>query len=1122
MKQYLLFFITVLAFQMNALAQPFVCDGSFYLSLSSGGNSTVYQVTIDNNTGNVIFNPLLNQSSANINAIGYRITDNFIYGVHPNTRNLYRINATGVATLLNTLNISSNYSYVAGDVTPDGDTLILLGAGGNPTSDQILYKVDLTNPTAIPSSVNLTTQSTGNTPNFRSADIAIDPTSGVIYGFNGSKLVIYNSQTGVVDDVTFPNSGTADILGATFFDAFGNLKAYGRAVGSNTQQTFFDVNKNTGAITAVTTGPGASGNDGCSCPYTIKIQKTVNQDTIEQCGKVIFDLKIVNSSGIDRNGIDLQDVMPPDFTVTQIISNPFGGTVTGINTNTLNITDMLVPIGENTLQVEAKVSNNAIGTYFNQAILFDLPAALGGTAVSDYPVTVQVDDPTPIVVVPHTMQVEALGDTSICFGASFAQLNVQVTSGTNAPYFYSWSPNQELSSPNIQNPISTTDGTQTYTVTVTDAEGCTTTDDVTVTVDTLDIWLGNDTTICINDSVLLSAAYPALDGIQVLWNDGSTDTTYLAPGTGTYWVQATDACGNVDSDTINITESYTNVLTDISFTPVSCYGGDDGSATVVATQGTGPFTYFWKDSSTNNMNSNIEAGIWKVTVIDANDCRNVNQITVTQPPDIITSTALVDSASCFGSADGSALVTASGGVGGFTYAWGTIPIQNTTIATGLFGPSTYTVEVTDTNQCIKVDTISIPSPPVLSVSASSAGTICFGQADATAVASPTGGTPSYTFQWDANANNQTGSHANNLNSGIYFVTVTDYNGCTANTALTVGDAAPLDFEFETTRPTCFGDANGVLYVSINNGLSPYQYQWFDNSTLDSIPNLASGWYEVTATDGNGCVESDSVFLDQPDMLNVQVNTTDLSCYQSKDGQIYMIPIGGTPLYEYSIDAENFSNANIIYGLEAGSYPIMIRDSFDCEANTFVTLFEPAELFVNAGEDVIIEQGDSIQLEAIASTDSSHLTYIWTEQFIRNSLSCDTCLMPFAKPLADLFYTITVVDSNGCVAEDGIWVRVNTNRTVYVPNGFTPNGDLINDVFMIHGKEGSQILQLRVYDRWGEKVFEQSNFPVNEPAFGWDGTFKGEDMNTSVFGWTIEVLFPDGETRQFSGNVTLIR
>jgi gliding motility-associated-like protein len=468
------------------------------------------------------------------------------------------------------------------------------------------------------------------------------------------------------------------------------------------------------------------------------------------------------------------------------------------------------------------------------------------------------------------------------------------------------------------------------------------------------------------------------------------------------------------------------------------------------------------------------------------------------------------------------LVNASGGVGGFTYAWGTIPVQTTTIATGLFGPSTYTVEVMDTNQCIKIDTISIPSPPVLSVSASSTGTICFGQADAIAIAVPTGGTPSYTFQWDANANNQMGNAANNLIAGIYFVTVTDYNGCNASTALNVGDAVPLDFEFETTLPTCFGEANGVVYVGINNGLPPYQYQWFDNSTLDSIPNLASGWYNVTATDGNGCIESDSIFLDQPDLLNVQVNTTDLSCFQSKDGQIYMIPIGGTPLYEYSIDGENFSNANIIYGLTAGSYPITIRDSFDCEANTFVTLFEPTELIVNAGEDLTIEQGDSIQLEAIASTDTSNLTFIWTEQFIRNSLSCDTCLTPFAKPLADLFYTITVVDSNGCVADDGLWVRVNTNRTVYVPNAFTPNGDQTNDIFQIHGIEGTQILQLRIYDRWGEKVFERANFSVNDPSFGWDGTFRGSEMNTGVFGWTIDVLFTDGETRQFSGNVTLIR
>ncbi len=1111
-------------FILNSLkAQtPFVCDGSFYLALSNGGSSQMYRVTIDNVTGNVLFNPLANNAGVGLNGIGYRITDNFIYGVNPNSRDLYQIDANGQAFFQANLNLSSAYSYVAGDITPDGDTLILLGATSNPSGDKVLYKVDLSSPSFAATSVNLIAQSTGSAPTFRSADIAIDPTSGVIYGFSGSKLVIYDSNTGVIDDVSFPNVTTTDILGATFFDAFGNLKAYGRTPGNSTQQTFFEVNKNTGAITSVTNGPSASGNDGCSCPYTIKIQKTANVDTVEQCGRIIFDFKIVNASGIDRNGIDLQDVMPPDFTVTQIISNPFGGTVTGIGTNTLNITDMLVPIGENTIQVEAKISNTAIGTFFNQAILFDLPAALGGTAVSDYPVTVLVDDPTPIVVVPHSMQVQATGDTTICFGASFAQLGVQVTNGTNPPYTYNWSPSTDLSSPTAQSPISTTDGTITYSVTVTDDEGCFASDDVTVSVDTLSIFLGNDTTICINDSVLLSAAYPALDGIQVLWSDGSTDTTYLAPGTGTYWVRLTDACGNISSDTIHITESYTNVLTSMSATPVSCFGGNDGTASVVATQGTSPFTYQWTNTQTSSNISILIAGIYKVTVIDANQCRNVNQISVNQPPDILTTMTLLDSASCFGNSDGSAIVAASGGVGGFIYAWSTVPSQTSTVATNLFGPSTYTVQVMDANQCIKTDTISIPSPPVLSVNASSAGTICFGQNDAIAMATPSGGTPGYSFLWDANAMNQTGNQATQLAAGIYFVTVTDFNGCEASTALTVGDAAPLDFEFETKLPSCFGDADGVVYVGLNNGLAPYQFRWFNNSTNDSIPNLAAGSYSVTVTDGNGCVESDTVELKEPGLLNVQVNTTDLSCYQSKDGQIYMLPIGGTPLYEYSIDGENFSNANIIHGLSAGSYPIMIRDSFDCESSTFVTLFEPNELILNAGEDLTIEQGDSVLLEALTSTDSSNLMFIWTEQFVRNSLSCDTCRTPFASPLAELFYTITVVDSKDCVAKDGIWVRVNTNRTVYVPSGFTPNGDQTNDIFLIHGVDGTQILSFKIFDRWGELMFQQENFPVNDLNFGWDGTFRGEKMDTNVFAWTVEVLFVDGERRQFSGNVTLVR
>ncbi|MCB0567483.1 MAG: gliding motility-associated C-terminal domain-containing protein, partial [Phaeodactylibacter sp.] len=121
------------------------------------------------------------------------------------------------------------------------------------------------------------------------------------------------------------------------------------------------------------------------------------------------------------------------------------------------------------------------------------------------------------------------------------------------------------------------------------------------------------------------------------------------------------------------------------------------------------------------------------------------------------------------------------------------------------------------------------------------------------------------------------------------------------------------------------------------------------------------------------------------------------------------------------------------------------------------------------------------------------------------------------------YEVTVRDSNGCVAEDDIMIFVNRKRNVYIPSGFSPNDDGKNDRFYIFGDETvAQIRSFRIFNRWGESVYEIYGFPPNDPAFGWNGTFRGELMNPAVFAYMAEVEFSDGEVVLFYGDVTLAR
>jgi gliding motility-associated-like protein len=1118
-------FYFILSFVLSVLflngQTPFTCDGSFYLSLTNSGSSQVYRVTIDPVTNNVQFSSLTNGTGTSINAIGYRITDNFIYGVDPGLGNFYQIDASGSAVLKSALPfVTGSSQVVAGDMTPDGDTMILVHSPNN--QDFSLQKVEMSSGNYTYTTLNLTMQSTGGAPTFRTADIAIDPITGDIYGYNGERILKYNRITGLVDDLTFPIQ-TVEVLGALFFDAFGELHGYGRPAGGSGQNTYFDINKNTGVISLVTTGPNSSGTDGCSCPFTIKMQKTASVDTISPCGRVIFDFKIVNRSGIGRSSIDFQDVMPIDFTFTNVVSNPFGGVVTGIGTNTIFIDDMNIPIGESILRIEAKVSATASGTYFNQAILFNLPSALGSTAVSDYPVTITVDDPTPIVVIP-TLQAFAFGDTTVCAGAATASLNASGLNGTGAPYSYHWtSTTGTVINPNAKTPTVIPNGTTTFHVTVTDFEGCTATDAVVVTVDTLNWALGQDTLICIFDSIWLSGAYPALDGMSFLWSNGSTDTTYWAIGTGTFWGTVTDACGNSITDSINVQESFINVLTTTSTDSTKCFAGNDGNASVQITQGTPPYAFQWSNGQNTSTSTNLSMGTYSITVTDANGCKNINTAIVNQPPDIIITSTLIDSASCFGSADGAAFATAIGGVGNYSYAWATLPIQTSQAAVGLLGPASHVVAVSDFYQCVRFDTVFVPAPLPLTLFPYSAGTVCYGFEDATATVTVFGGTPFYSYQWDANAMNQTTMNATNLASGVYVVTVTDYNGCQATAALSIGDALPFIFDYEVVQPSCFGDRDGSLRLTIGNGHPPFSYQWnVTNADTTALNNLASDVYVVTVTDDLGCVQIDSFLLNQPKELVATLKPTDLSCFESQDGQIYIYATGGNPFYEYSINQSAFSNANIIHGLAAGNYEIVVRDTNQCTAIASVELLQPDALWVKVGEVQPINQGDSLLVKTESNLSTDILTFKWEEQFVRNSIRCDTCAETYLAPLADLYYTVMVTDTNGCTAEDGFWVNVNVNRIVAVPNAFTPNDDLVNNVFMIHAEKAITVRMLRIYDRWGELIFEQNDFPVNDPNFGWDGTFKGQVLDTNVFGWLLEVEFLDGVRQSYSGNVTLMK
>lgn len=216
-------------------------------------------------------------------------------------------------------------------------------------------------------------------------------------------------------------------------------------------------------------------------------------------------------------------------------------------------------------------------------------------------------------------------------------------------------------------------------------------------------------------------------------------------------------------------------------------------------------------------------------------------------------------------------------------------------------------------------------------------------------------------------------------------------------------------------------------------------------------------------------------------------------------------------------------STVIFGQvisEPGVYDETYTSINGCDSIHRITLNIATDVALAFDNNISIGLGESVQLQPIVPA-GSNLTYNWTED---PSLSCFDCPNPVASPLLSTTYFLTITNDLGCNANSDVLVIVKKERDLYVPNSFSPNGDGVNDLFMIFSGSDivSNIRQFNVFSRWGEPVFSSTNFLPNDPTFGWDGLFRGNEVDAGVFAYMIEVEFIDGVTRILKGDVTIIR
>lgn len=637
----------------------------------------------------------------------------------------------------------------------------------------------------------------------------------------------------------------------------------------------------------------------------------------------------------------------------------------------------------------ATITGLAAGTYFVTVTDVDLGYDVCSVTITQTP----------------QLGVQVYGESQICGIVPDGKVTAVPFGGTQ-PYTYHWS--NGASSAQI---TGLNEGT--YTVTVTDAAGCTAVGSGTVYFWNEGIWLmdtsTNVTCFGLNNGTASVMGMSGTPPYTYHWSTGSNSSSISNLAPGSYTVTVSDANGCSNFTTVVVTQPPALTFTATS-NNAAC--GLPGSVTIFPSGGTAPYMIMWSNGSTN-FTFTGPAGTYSATITDAHACSlpiTVNIGGNNTPLNV--NVTVVSNAGC--TVGGSATAAASGGSGNYAYSWDNG--QNTATATNLTAGN-HTVTVTDiTTGCMGVGTTNVPSAPNLTASAvvvTNATCLVGGSATVTA----SGGTPPYTYKWD---NNQVTATATNLGAGPHSVTVTDAAGCVATAFVIIGQTqGPTVTATVVTNATC--TAGGSATATATGGAGGYVFHWSNNQNTATATNLTAGTYTVTVTDAAGCSATAQVTITQAGAPTIIVSPGSLANCTSGGGSATAGATGGTGPYTFKWS--NGAMTATITNVSAGTYTVTVTDALGCTASGSVSVAAsiPPNVVIVASSNARCDQPGSAT--ASATGGANPYTYKWDN----NEMTAT------AVNLTAGTHTVTVTDAAGCTA------------TATVTIGTTANGIKIGDL-----------------------------------------------------------------------------
>jgi len=740
------------------------------------------------------------------------------------------------------------------------------------------------------------------------------------------------------------------------------------------------------------------------------------------------------------------------------------------------------------------VSPTATTTYYVQAVSSSGCVNLGGRVL----ITITVNpNPTPSIS----------SNSPLCTGNTL-QLNA---SGGSS---YQWSGVGGFTStqqnPTIANAQLSNQGT--YYVTVTASNGCT-------AVASTDVYISSsfNSTItpagpfCSNGNpVTLTAATPggtwSGNGITDA-NLGVFNPTNAGPGTHTITYTISGSCGSTSTTNITVYQSPTAVAS--SNSPI-CEGqtlnlnSNSVSNASYAWNGPNSFSSTQQNPSLTNTTTN-NSGNYTLTITDANQCTAVSSINVTiNPAPSVTLTA--SSPICNGST-----LNISATPGYSSYNWQgpnnfqssqssiSIPNANSTLS------GTYTVTVTNSNGCSKVESIviNVLNFPSASMTINAISPACSYSSDGQIQLFISGGMPPYQYHW-SHDNTNTSNLANNLQGGYYGITITDGNGCNIDTLINLSAPEPIQIDITPQNPNCFGIHDGSITTHVSGGTPNYTYFWNNNSTSAQLTQIGPGVYSVTVTDSHQCTSvSSNITITEPDEIILQLSATNNQCPSDNMASATAQVSGGVSPYTYQWS--NGMHTPTINHIQGGYHAITVTDANLCNKVDSIYVISPDGFTNNA---LVIRD----TVNGVASIDNQisggtpPYQYAWsTGQNTEDLINIEAGT-----------YILTVTDAANCTFIDTFDIKL----PILIPTLFTPNGDNTNDRFNIKNIHIVAKVHIEIYNRWGNKLFtfDGTGSEYANPARQWDGTSNGKELPMGSFVYI--VIVNDNEVH--NGVVSIVR